>query len=310
MKELITIIITTYNRPEFLERAIKSALNQTYKNIEILVVDDNAKLKEAREETAKIVASFENVKLIKNKENLGGGLSRNEGIKHANGKFIAFLDDDDEFIEDKIQKQYNCWKNSENPGVVYAYADIYKENGTKYMRKKDVEGNVILENIKACLGGCSYLFFSKEILEEVGMFEDVSSRQDATLMTKILLKGYNAYRVPEVLLKYYWHTGENGNMKLSSKTLVAEKQYYQLFLDNAKNLDKSYKKKCEYEFFHRLIKICIFTNEKKEAYGYWKKMWKIKKISKKTILNLIIILFSKMYVKLSNAKEKKIRVGK
>ena len=105
MSEKVTIIIPTYKRSDKIERALKSAATQTYQNIEIIVVDDNANFPDERKQTAKIVKKFQNTRLIQNQTNLGGALSRNEGIKHASGSFIVFLDDDDEFLPEKVEKQ-------------------------------------------------------------------------------------------------------------------------------------------------------------------------------------------------------------
>ena len=91
---LVSIVITTYNRPEFLREAIQSALEQDFPHkIEILVINDA----DANEETDKTVASFkkENIKYIKHPKNMGIATSRNTGIKEACGEFIFFLDDDD-----------------------------------------------------------------------------------------------------------------------------------------------------------------------------------------------------------------------
>ena len=107
MNKLVSVIITTYRRSDKIERAIESVLNQTYKNIEIIIVDDNSNEPEERKKTKKIVKKYSEIKYIQNKENLGGALSRNVGIDNANGDFIAFLDDDDKYTEDKLKNNIN-----------------------------------------------------------------------------------------------------------------------------------------------------------------------------------------------------------
>ena len=106
---LVTVIITTYKRPDKIERAIDSVINQTYPNIELIVVDDNIKDTQERKETEKIVERYSNIRYIKNEKNLGGALSRNVGIKEANGEFISFLDDDDKYKPTKIEEEYKCY---------------------------------------------------------------------------------------------------------------------------------------------------------------------------------------------------------
>jgi len=118
----VSIIIITYNRPERLKIAINSALEQTYNNCEIIVVDDNSDY-----DISKILNIYnEKITIIKNKENLGPSGSRNVGIKKSNGDYITFLDDDDIFHPKKIEKQINLFNKSENIGLVYCpVAEIY-----------------------------------------------------------------------------------------------------------------------------------------------------------------------------------------
>lgn len=111
MYPLVSVIIPTYNRPTYLRRCLESVLNQTYKNIEIFVVDDNNPETEARIETEKIMNEYvngKNVTYLKHNFNKNGSAARNTGWKHSSGKYITFLDDDDEIDESKIQKQVEC----------------------------------------------------------------------------------------------------------------------------------------------------------------------------------------------------------
>ena len=96
----VSIIIATYHRYDLLPRAVKSALAQTHKDIEIIVVDDNPPESKERTETEKVMSEFTDsmVQYIQNIKNSGGAVTRNNGIKRATGDFIAFLDDDDEYL--------------------------------------------------------------------------------------------------------------------------------------------------------------------------------------------------------------------
>ena len=98
MKIKVSVIITTYKRADMLSRAINSVLNQTYKNIEVIVVDDNGNGSEYRLKTEIIMNKYsqiDNLKYIKHKENKNGSAARNTGIREATGDIICFLDDDD-----------------------------------------------------------------------------------------------------------------------------------------------------------------------------------------------------------------------
>lgn len=154
MEDLISIVITTYKRSDKIEGAIKSVVNQTYKNIEIIVVDDNAKLKDERKKTKKIVEKYKDIIYIPNKENLGGALSRNVGIENAKGKFVAFLDDDDKYTEEKIEKQYQCYEQHKNDNVGLIYCYCYRENKEENIignYQNDYEGNRVYEQMLGCI---------------------------------------------------------------------------------------------------------------------------------------------------------------
>jgi len=122
MQPLVSCIIPTYNRANFVERAIQSVLNQTYKNIEVIVVDDGSE-----DNTKEVVLSIkdERIKYIRLHRNFGAAFARNVGIANANGDFIAFLDDDDYFLPEKIEKQVELMLKDSSVGV--CYTEVYHE---------------------------------------------------------------------------------------------------------------------------------------------------------------------------------------
>ena len=100
----VSVIIPTYKRPDSLDRAINSVLGQTYPYVEVIVVDDNNPDTEGRRQTEAKMASFADnlrVKYVKHEQNKNGAAARNSGAKASTGDFIAFLDDDDEFLPKK-----------------------------------------------------------------------------------------------------------------------------------------------------------------------------------------------------------------
>ena len=121
---LVSVIIPTYNRVSFLEEAILSVVNQSYTNIEILVVDDGSKENYAE----RICNKFENCNYFFKKN---GGLSsaRNFGIKKAKGSYIAFLDDDDFWREDKLEKQVAIINKFKDVDCVHSSAAVVNEKG-------------------------------------------------------------------------------------------------------------------------------------------------------------------------------------
>ena len=109
MNPLVSIIIPTYNRAEYLKRALKSVFSQTFKDFEVLVMDDGS-----TDNTLEIVESFKEERIkYEWAENFGGPAApRNRGLRFARGEYIAFLDSDDEWITDKIEKQFILLKKS------------------------------------------------------------------------------------------------------------------------------------------------------------------------------------------------------
>ena len=111
-KPLISVIIPTFNRETLLKRAIISVLNQTYQNLEIVIIDDASK-----DGTEKLVNNFQDSRInyFKNDRNQGVQISRNRGLEIAKGLFISFLDDDDFWLKEKIEEQYK--KFEETKGI-------------------------------------------------------------------------------------------------------------------------------------------------------------------------------------------------
>lgn len=113
----VSVIILTRNRPQFLVKAINSVLNQTFTDFEIIIVDDAS-----TDETPQVIKSFEDkrIKSIRNNINRGAAGSRNEGLKIVKGEYVAFLDDDDEWLPQKLELQIRVLgKENRELGVVY-----------------------------------------------------------------------------------------------------------------------------------------------------------------------------------------------
>lgn len=296
---LVTVIITTYNRTDKIEEAIKSVLKQTYKNIELIVVDDNKEGTKQREETETIIKKYPSIKYIKNEKNLGGALSRNVGINAAKGEFIAFLDDDDTFIEEKIEKQYNCYLShkNENVGLIYCYT--YRENPQKKIigaYENNYEGKPIYEHMMGCIAATSLWFCPKKVLIEVGQFEDTPCKQDSILLLKILANDYSVYRVPEHLAYYYEHNGK-GISGTGEKNIIGLKKYRDWCRKYYSKLNDKQINDIECNFSLQLITLYIINNMKKNAKTELKNIIKRKLLSKETIKALTKIYFSNLYLK-------------
>lgn len=175
MEPLVSAVITTHNRSGLLKKAIESVMAQTYENLECIVVDD-ASTDDTQQlfENAVYLKKFKYIKIEHSK---GGNHARNTGIKNANGKYIAFLDDDDEWLPEKIEKQVAlALKNPECKVVFCGRKDVIIDDKKTEVRERNLEilrdgdlHRTILWTIPCVT---STLFVEKEILEQVGLFDE------------------------------------------------------------------------------------------------------------------------------------------
>lgn len=203
---LISVVIPTHNRARMLESAIRSALDQTLTDHEILVSDDAS-----ADETPEVVATFRDPRVIYLRTEVcrGGAAARNAAIRNARGTYLAFLDDDDEWFPEKLERQMQVFRDSaESPGLVYSsYLVVDRESGRlvgqKIAEKRGgVEVEILSRNV---VGGTSCVIARREAVEEAGLFdEELPSFQDYDLwirMSRLVPFDF----VGDPLLKYFVH---------------------------------------------------------------------------------------------------------
>lgn len=206
---LISVVIPTYSRNDTLKRAIGSVLCQTHENFEIIVVDDNPKDSEWRKSTEKIMSEYKDprVRYIQNEKNMGGGLTRNEGIKASKGEYVAFLDDDDEYLPERLEKQLKVFEDSNNEklALVYCYAKFINRQGTStYSDRRDFSGNCLYEAMaENCIAATSQWMVKRDALMAVGCFPDVPCKQDSQTILRLLKAGYEVDVLKEEMSLYY-----------------------------------------------------------------------------------------------------------
>ena len=124
MKPLVSVIIPTYKSCDTLCRAIQSVLNQTYDNIEVIVVDDNNPNTPERAATEELMLRYKTeseVHYIKHEFNKNGSAARNTGFRHSSGEYLCFLDDDDYFLKDKLQLQVEYMQSNPQYDANYCW---------------------------------------------------------------------------------------------------------------------------------------------------------------------------------------------
>lgn len=216
MDKKVSIIVPTYKRSEFLERAIDSVLNQTYSNIEVIIVDDNNPNSEYRletEERMKKYSNHTNIIYIKNSKNLGGALARNEGIFKASGDYITFLDDDDIYLPNKISDQLEFMIEN---GLDMSFTDVrihnmddrlidYREHN--YIKSFDNE-ELLKQHLMHHLTPTATYMFKSEAINKIGGFDDVKMGQEFMLMLKAIQSGMTIGYIPISYVIQYIHDGE------------------------------------------------------------------------------------------------------
>lgn len=203
-KPLVTAVITTYERPELVKRAIKSVLNQTYDPLQIVVVEDGS---ESGVDKWIDEHGLDKVSYICHEKNMNGAAARNTGIEAANGKYIGFLDDDDEwkpqFIERLTKKAENLTEEQwRSLGVVYAALETKHPDGSTQVNYPKNEGNLkesIMEVGAKTLD--SSLFFPKRVLEKVGGWDEtLPSGNVHDMWMTLAINDYEALPVDEPLV--------------------------------------------------------------------------------------------------------------
>lgn len=237
---LVTVVIPTYKRPDMIERAVKSVLNQTYRNIEIIIVDDNGEGSEFQLETAKIVELFEDkVVYLIHPQNKGGSAARNTGWRNSNGKYITFLDDDDEIDVTKIEKQVMCLENlSEDWGACYTGYKLLKENGENQISSENRSGDCYIYALMKTMfmGSGSNLFLRKSVVDEINGYDESFVRnQDIEFMARAL-EHYKLAYIDEILLTIY----QEGNRKQRTLEEIEKINNYYIskFKDRIDNLNE------------------------------------------------------------------------
>jgi glycosyltransferase involved in cell wall biosynthesis len=242
-----SIVITTYNRNEYLPDAIKSVLNQTYQDFEIIVVDDDPRSNIIEN----IVHSFHDsrLKYIKNQVSVGGAKSLNTGIKSAQGTYIAILDDDDIWIStDKLEKQVGFLNN--NPHFVIVGASSININAktgaeiSRYTKMPDENKlkKTILLNVP--FAHSSVLYRKDSALAVGGYDENLVRAKDMDLFLKLYSLGKFGF-ISDTFIQYRVDTNKSLKEVIKSRAIDA---YYQQYVI------KSYKKQFP-GYFTPLVKI-------------------------------------------------------
>lgn len=202
-KSLVSVVVTSFNRPGLLKRAVGSVLAQTYPNTEIIIVDDASQM-----DVQKILSDFSTfrLKIMVNSTNLGLAVSRNRGWQSARGVYVAFLDDDDEWLPEKIEKQVGLFSRlSDKYGVVYCGREVVRFNGLGYYHRPKIKGNISLAIVTTGLSTIpSSCMFRRGVLQSIGGFDSgLRSSIDHDIWMNLASHQFLAHYIDAPLVRSY-----------------------------------------------------------------------------------------------------------
>lgn len=207
LNDKVSVIIPTFNRSELLKKAIESLEKQSHQNLEIIIIDDFS-----TDNTAAIVAEMTDDRIIylKHEVNKGGSEARNTGLRRATGNFIGFLDSDDQWLPEKIEKQLEKFNDEPDVGVVYSGVQVVDENNQPTRKIiPEYRGDILSKLLEFnYIDTTSSVLVRKEVLDQIEGFDaKLPSCQDWDLYIRLAQVTKFDF-VTESMVLFYHHSGE------------------------------------------------------------------------------------------------------
>lgn len=215
MAELVSIIMPSFNTSEYIAEAIKSVIAQTYKDWQLIIIDDCS-----TDNSDQVIRSFlldKRILYIKNEKNCGAAISRNRALREAKGKWVAFLDSDDIWLPEKLEKQINFMERNNVHFSYTNYAEIDSEshrNGISVTGPKKITK---MGFFNYCWPGCLTVMYNKDV---VGLIQiaNIKKNNDYAMWLQVCRKA-DCYLLNEELALY--RRGRIGSISTNSiKTLI------------------------------------------------------------------------------------------
>jgi len=268
VNKLVSVIIPTYKRARYLKRAIDSVLNQSYTEIEILVVDDNDPNSIYRLENEKVMELYltkynNKIKYLKHDCNKNGAAARNTGIKNSSGEYITFLDDDDIFLKDRIKKLVEVLDKNLNYQGAYSEYVCVKNKEIIYASNSMKSGNFLCEVLAqdSFFGTGSNMFFRRSIIDKIGAFDEEFIRhQDMEYMCRFF-EYSDIINVPEILV--IKNVDSVQNVPNYEKMEKMKQLYLKKF---EKAIQQMNIEKQKYIFFNNYYELFSFADYKSKQY--------------------------------------------
>lgn len=258
---MVTVIIPTYKRADYIKRAIDSVLNQTYQDFELIIVDDNNPNTQERKDLEQVIEKYVNnpkIKFIQHDKNKNGAVARNTAIKLAKGEYITFLDDDDFYLKNRLEilvkaLEENLQYNAAYTGGVILYKKIFNA-----VKSGNLQKEVLMQRSFFKTG--SNMFFRAEVIKKLNGFDESFKRhQDLEIMVrffrenkvlaidKILVVKDNSSRINELNIKKaihirekYLKTFQEDIDKYEDSNTIIQINYIALLIEASKLKDRRY----------------------------------------------------------------------
>ncbi len=209
-RPLVSVVLPTYNRAHLIGQAITSALNQTYQNIELIVVDDGS-----TDNTESVIATFDDERLqyIKLSKNVGRSAARNHALRAVRGEFVAFLDSDDYFLPFKTELQVSFFEANHDVQMVYTASGCVASDDEpiKYFYRAPVSGHLYNEIafFKPLTITLPTVMLRREVLAKVGGFDEKMERFEDTDFWRRISKHFKIGAIDEVTCHIRSHEGNH-----------------------------------------------------------------------------------------------------
>jgi glycosyltransferase involved in cell wall biosynthesis len=197
----VSVIIPTYNRGSLIKRAVDSVLSQTFKDYEIIIIDDGSK-----DDTKDVLAPYMDRVRYVHQANAGISKARNHGIELAKGQYIAFLDSDDYWAPEKLEVQAEILDGNPKVGIVYGRMPIVNEHGEVLGMKPNGPSGKNFQELLRVWGDLptSSVMTRKECFDRVGVFDpDLPPMEDIDMWIRIAYH-YDLHEIEGKVLAYYW----------------------------------------------------------------------------------------------------------
>lgn len=249
MEELVSIIMPSYNTGKYIKDAIYSVINQTYQNWELIIIDDCSS-----DDTIAIIKQISDsrIVLLQNKINSGAAVSRNYGLRESKGKWIAFLDSDDLWLEDKLQKQIRFMKENEISFSYTSYTEIDSNSNKTGVSVTGPKRITKTGFFNYCWPGCLTVMYDRDKVGLVQIY-DIKKNNDYAMWLQISKK-VNCYLLDEELAMY--RRGRIGSVSTHSIMSMVS-WHYKLFREaEGENIICSVINTVRNLFFGLIKKIC------------------------------------------------------